>query len=1206
VKKTSKEKMNNSRFKFYFIITLVLSGLLPIIGSTFLHFFLSGRYWIDEPLHSVVEALGSFTALSLALLILILKKNKGIPSYYMWVSCALIGMGTLDFFHAFSPPGNSFVWLHGMAILIGGFLFAMVWLPDRMAQSRLASTLPTVVAIAAIIFGVFAVAFPDTLPSMVNKGVFTTAADAINILSGLFFLLAAAYFVTRYRSELSIEDFLFANFCLLNGWAGLLFPFSQLWYADWWFWHLLRLIAYFTVILYMFITFQRSEAELEQHRGHLEELVQRRTTELKITNEQLHQEIDERIRAEEELRESKQHYATTLASIGDAVISSDVKGQIIFMNAVAEELTGWTLAEASTKPVKEVFNIINEYTRAEVEDPVTRVLQEGTIVGLANHTILVRKDGTEVPIDDSGAPIRDGDSKTVGVVLVFRDITERKQAEEKLQRAYGELEIRVRERTSELAKANEALLESEASYRELAESIGEVFYAMDKDLRYTYWNSASEALTGISAKDAVGRSLFDLFPELKGARAGKLYMEVLKTQQPRHFVHRYRAGDKNLFFEINAYPSKSGLSIIAKDITERKHAEENISKLLNELKTIFENLPLGIAYLDAEFKFISANKFFYDLTSLGEEDLIGRHCYDTVGEYADSTKKGLEKICGFCKKDECFNTKRPTVIERPLEGSIVKVTTVPQLDKDGNIFRFLEIIEDITERKLSEAALRESEERYHKLVESSPDTIAIHSEGKIVFTNPAGAKLLGAANSEQLIGKEIIDFVHPDYQEQVKEQIQQMKEEREDVPLIEEKFVRLDGSVIDVEISATPFIHQGKHGMQVIIRDITEKKKLETQFLRAQRMESIGTLAGGIAHDINNVLTPIMLSLQLLQEKFTDDESQNLLNILERSTQRGANLVKQVKSFARGVQGERVALQVSHLISEITQIARETFPRDIEIRTDIQKDLLIISGDATQLHQVIMNMCVNARDVMPEGGILSISAENIFIDENYARMNIDAKVGQYVVITISDTGTGISPEILDRIFEPFFTTKQPGKGTGLGLSTSLAIVKSHGGFITVYSEVGKGTAFKVYLPVVKTTEVQKVDEQLELFTGYGELILVVDDEAMVREITSSILEKNGYRVLTANDGKEAIKVYKQNREKIKAILMDMMMPVMDGQACIRALRKINPDIKIIAVSGLSEKEKLAKVAVTHVKAFLPKPYVAKKLLKTIHEVISAK
>jgi nitrogen-specific signal transduction histidine kinase/CheY-like chemotaxis protein len=398
--------------------------------------------------------------------------------------------------------------------------------------------------------------------------------------------------------------------------------------------------------------------------------------------------------------------------------------------------------------------------------------------------------------------------------------------------------------------------------------------------------------------------------------------------------------------------------------------------------------------------------------------------------------------------------------------------------------------------------------------------------------------------------------------------------------------------------------------MQIIVRDITEKKKYETQFLRAQRLESIGTLASGIAHDINNILTPMMLSLELLQEKITDNGSQKLLNALERSTQRGASLVKQIQSFAKGLEGERVDLQVSHLISEITQIAKETFPRSIEIRTDISKDLWTISGDATQLHQVLMNLCVNARDAMPDGGILRISTENIFIDENYARMNIDAKVDQYIVITVSDTGTGIPPEIMDRIFDPFFTTKQHGKGTGLGLSTALGIVKSHGGFMNVYSEVGKGTVFKVYLPVVMTIGTikdQKVKkEQSELLRGHGESILVVDDEIMIREITSSILETHGYKALTANDGKEATALYLQHKEEIKLILIDMMMPIMDGPASIRELRKVNPDIKIIGVSGLTEKDKLAEVSDIHLHAFLIKPYTAEKLLKNIYVILREK
>jgi len=1068
--------MNNSRLKLGLIIILILSGLLPIIGSTFLHLFLSGRDWINIPLHSVVESLGSFTSLSLAVLILLLQKDKRVPGYYIWVSLALISMGILDGFHAFSPLGDSFVWLHGMAVLVGGFLFAMVWLPDRIARSRPTGALHIVVAAVTIILSVFVVYSPGTLPTMINEGNFSSVANTINMLGGFFFISAAVFFVIRYQSNHSQEDFLFLNFCLLNGWAGLLFRFSQIWDADWWFWHVLRLAAYLTVLSYMFITFQRYGAELTQHREHLKELVQKRTAELKMTNEQLQQEIGER-----------------------------------------------------------------------------------------------------------------------------------KRAQEKLHKAHEELEIRVQERTEDLVKANETLAEVEASYRDLTESIGEVFYALDQDLRYTYWNNASEALTGILAKDVAGKSLFEIFPELKGARAEKLYTEVLKTQRPVHFINKFRVGGKDLIFEINAYPSKSGLSVIAKDITQQKHAEENLSNLLKELETIFENLPLGIAYLDSEFKLINANKFFYELTGLNEDDLIGKPCYETVGEYADSTKKGMEKICSFCKKDECFNTRRPTTIERHLGSSIVKVSTIPQVDDNGNIFRFLEIVENITQSKLSEAALRESEKRYRNLVESSPDTIAIHSEGKIVFINTAGAKLLGAQNPEQIIGKEIIDFVHPDNRESVKERLSRMKQETKDVSPIEEKIVRLDGSMIDVEIAATPFVHQGKNGMQFIVRNITEKKKSETQFLRAQRLESIGTLASGIAHDINNVLTPMMLSVELLQEKITDNGSQKLLNVLVRSTHRGASLVKQIQSFAKGLEGERVALQVSNLVSEITQMAKETFPRSIEIRTDMSKDLWTISGDATQLHQVLMNLCVNARDAMPDGGILRISAENIFIDETFARMNIDAKVDQYIVITVSDTGIGIPPEIMDRIFDPFFTTKQHGKGTGLGLSTALGIVKSHGGFMNVYSEVGKGTVFKVYLPVVMANEEKKVKkEQPELLRGHGESILVVDDENMIREITGSILEKHGYKVLMANDGKEALALYFQHKEEIKLVLIDMMMPIMDGPASIRELRKVNPDIKIIGVSGLTERDKLAEVSDIHLHAFLIKPYTAEILLKNIYLILSEK
>jgi hypothetical protein len=417
--------------------------------------------------------------------------------------------------------------------------------------------------------------------------------------------------------------------------------------------------------------------------------------------------------------------------------------------------------------------------------------------------------------------------------------------------------------------------------------------------------------------------------------------------------------------------------------------------------------------------------------------------------------------------------------------------------------------------------------------------------------------------------------------------------------------VTKDGNKIIVESRWTLVQnYQGKPTSILIVNtDITHKKLLEAQFLRAQRMESIGTLAGGIAHDLNNVLAPILMAIQLLALKVNDERSQQWLNILEINAKRGADLVKQVVSFARGMEGDRTLVQVRHLISEIRHIANETFPKSIQVYTDVPQELWTVSGDATQLHQVLMNLCVNARDAMTEGGTLKITAQNLIIDEHYAKMHIDAKIGSYIAIAISDTGTGISTEILDRIFEPFFTTKEVGKGTGLGLSTVVGIVKSHGGFVNVYSEIGQGTQFKVYLPALEETETLAVDD-LALPTGNGELILVVDDEAAIRKITQTSLKTFGYRVLEASDGIEAIALYAQYKTQINLVLMDMMMPNMDGLTTIRTLKKIEPSVKIVAVSGLVSDDKLTQVATFGVKAFLSKPYATKDLLNTINGVLS--
>ncbi len=388
--------------------------------------------------------------------------------------------------------------------------------------------------------------------------------------------------------------------------------------------------------------------------------------------------------------------------------------------------------------------------------------------------------------------------------------------------------------------------------------------------------------------------------------------------------------------------------------------------------------------------------------------------------------------------------------------------------------------------------------------------------------------------------------------------------------------------------------------------DITDKKQLEQQLFRAQRLESIGTLAGGMAHDLNNILTPILMSAQLLAMQFSDQKTQQRLKLIETNAKRGAALIKQVLTFARGMEGKRYLVQIKDVLREIEQVIERTFAKSIQIHTQISdRQLWTIMADTTQMHQVLMNLCINARDAMPDGGTLTIVAENRMVDESEARRNIEAKVGAYVVVTVADTGYGIGAEIIDRIFDPFFTTKEVGSGTGLGLSTALGIVKNHGGWISVSSKVGFGSEFKVFLPANGGTKaIQPGESSSKLPTGKGELILVVDDEAAICEVAKTVLETCDYRVLTANDGIDAIALYTHHHSEIKAVLIDMMMPSMDGLTCVRTLKAINPEVKIIVMSGLLSSQDLANATQGGIQAFLPKPFTSDLLATTVHRVVN--
>src|SRR6202035_2863333 len=376
------------------------------------------------------------------------------------------------------------------------------------------------------------------------------------------------------------------------------------------------------------------------------------------------------------------------------------------------------------------------------------------------------------------------------------------------------------------------------------------------------------------------------------------------------------------------------------------------------------------------------------------------------------------------------------------------------------------------------------------------------------------------------------------------------------------------------------------------------------QLRRPNRIKSIGTLASGVAHDLNNILAPILMCAEMLKGNPEREEVPALVSMIEESAKRGAHVVKQVFTFARGIEGERVVIKPSHLIQEMIDIAQKTFPKTIEILSRYSSDLWSIKGDPTQLHQVLLNLSVNARDAMLNGGSLTLAAENFNVDENYASMMPGAKPGPHVMFRVTDTGRGMPRAMIDKIFDPFFTSKEVGKGTGLGLSTTLGIVKSHGGFISVYSEPGKGTTFKVFLPAAAIQEeLAQSKTSIVPIQGNGELILVVDDEPNILGITKMILEKHKYDVVSANDGPEALAIFAQQMKSISIVLTDLSMPYMDGVALVRSLKKMRPDLSIVASTGQGEQAGVAELQSLGVKNFLTKPYNTERLLATLDDTL---
>jgi len=522
-----------------------------------------------------------------------------------------------------------------------------------------------------------------------------------------------------------------------------------------------------------------------------------------------------------------------------------------------------------------------------------------------------------------------------------------------------------------------------------------------------------------------------------------------------------------------------------------------------------------------------------------------------------------------------------------------------RLDRDY----IVAVIRDISLRRRAEQDLRESEERFRQLAENIHEVFWIVNAAKdqMLYVSPAYEAIWGrTCASLYAAPRNWIEAIHSDDRHRV--ELAWTEPSGDGTYEAEYRIVRQDGTERWIRDRGFPVRNAAGEieRMVGLAEDVTESKRLNEQFLRAQRMEAIGTLAGGIAHDLNNILAPMLMAPELLRPSIVRENDRRMLDLIEQSARRGANVIRQLLTFSRGMGGERVPLQLRHLIKEMTGIMRETFPRDIEVAESIASELLPVVGDPTQLHQVLMNLCVNARDAMPGGGRLKVAAKNVELTEAEVRIHAPSPPGFYATISVTDSGHGIPTEIITRIFDPFFTTKPPSQGTGLGLSTVLGIARSHNGFVTVESAPGRGTAFTVYLPATQSAAGSTVAVAgSALPVGGGESILLVDDEAAIRTALRLILERQNYAVFTAGDGAEALAIFLKQPEVIRLVLTDLMMPVMGGSNLIRALREVSPTLPIIAISGVTDQANHVELTDLGVNQILEKPCGPAQLLEAI-------
>ena len=934
-------------------------------------------------------------------------------------------------------------------------------------------------------------------------------------------------------------------------------------------------------------------------------------------------DITQRKNAESALAESRRLRKAILDHIPDPAWLKDLQGRFLACNEPLAQLYGRKIEEVLGKTVFDTIPLEAE-----------RMTREDQEVIATGKPIRTEQPATDAPgqrhwFDTIKSPIFNERGDVIGIVGIARDTTERRQTDESLQ-------------------------VSEDRFRSVWEHSIDGMRLIDREGRILAVNEAFCRLVKLPCEKLIGELFSVAYLEQGPEEEIETYRRRFDagTIPPRLTARKRLWNSEEVDVEISSSFVESGrqnktLLSIFRDIAERKRAEARVAALsrlgqqLGAAKSAREAAEIIVEVADRLLGWDACTVDLYEaehdrLVHVLNQDTIDGRRVDFPSAYQNEppsplVRRTFESGGQLILKEDpqamqpdgvsFGNTERPSacIMLVPVrEGSRViglfSIHSYTPRAYDQSSLEALHALADhcagALDRISAQEALNASETNYRSLVERSPDAIFLHRDGTFVYANPAGMRLLGVETPQQLLGRSVFDIVPPEIRDIIRQRIKQAAEGGMTSPL-EQEILRLDGTSLDAEATSIPFTYEGKPAVQTVMRDITERKQLEQQLRQSQKMDAIGQLAGGVAHDFNNMLAVIRGNAELLlmvPDQHTR-ETRECLRQVTAASDRAANLTRQLLAFSRKQVMQSRPLVLNDVIADLTKMLKRIIGEHIDLQCRYAAQLPFVQADAGMIEQVVLNLAVNASDAMPRGGQLLIITETASFDLDYARSHPEASAGEFVCLKVSDTGTGIAPEHLPRIFEPFFTTKELGKGTGLGLATVYGIVTQHRGWIEVASQPGAGATFRIFLPAIPTPASAAATPQAEAeLPGGTETILLVEDEYAVRMITRRVLERRGYKIYEATTAREALDVWRSHAHEIALLLTDIVMPQgVTGRDLAEQLRAERPALKILFMSGYSA-DVIGKDTdfFRRTKSFfLQKPCLSRALLETVRRCLDA-